>query len=383
VRALALLPCRFWGGPEKQTLRLALWLRRHREVETVLAVMPHDPIDAERNPLYARARAAGLEAALFLQKRRYDVLEGVRLLQRLVDRHQPDVVLATGYKADVLAACLRDVPTVATVRGWTGEDAKVRFFDWLDRRMLPRHDAVTVVSSAQRDAVIRLGVEPARVFRVPNAIELTDLPPPRAKEDLCRELGVDPRRPLIGAVGRLSPEKGHRVLLDAFAGLRRDLPTAHLVLVGDGPEEPALRRQAHGAGLTEHVSFLGLRQDGQQLIAAFDVMALPSFTEGMPNVLLEAFAYGTAAVSTAVGGVTDMVADGRSGWLVSPGRPTELTAALHDALANPAERARRAAEARIVLRESFTVEMQAEAWLHAARSALAAQPARRRASASS
>ena len=233
-----------------------------------------------------------------MQKRRYDLLEGVRVLRQLVARYQPDVVCATGYKADVLAAWLADTPSVATLRGWTAQDAKVRLFEWLDRRTLRRHDSVIVVSNTLREAAIRAGAAPERVFWVPNAIDPDQLPPPRLREDLCREIGADPGQPLVGAVGRLSPEKGHRVLIDAFARLRNRLPGARLAIAGDGPEEASLRRQVEALGLSGHVTFMGLRADGQQIIAALDVMVLPSFSEGMPNVLLEAFAYGTPVVAT-------------------------------------------------------------------------------------
>jgi glycosyltransferase involved in cell wall biosynthesis len=370
MRALSILPCRFWGGPEKQTLQLALWLRDRHAVDTVITVMPHDAERADENPLLVRAREAGIEATLFRQKRRYDLVEGYRLLRTLVIRYRPDVVCATGYKADVLAAWLQDVPTVAMLRGWTAEDAKVRFFEWLDRRSLSRHDAATVVSETLRQQVIRQGVPPDRVYLVPNAIDTARLPPARLREDLCREIGVDPQRPIVGAVGRLSPEKGHRVLLDAFHAVQRRIPGVQLVLVGDGPEGPSLRRQAEALGLAASTVLLGLRKDGQQIIGALDVMALPSFSEGMPNVVLEAFAYGTPVVATAVGGVPDMVADGRCGWLVPAGDAARMAGALTEALENRQEAERRAREARTILGERFTVEKQALAWLRATETAI-------------
>lgn len=366
MRTLHLIPCRFWGGPEKQTLQLAVWLRDNRAVETVIAVMPPDAERAGENPLLVQAREAGLEATPFLQKRRYDMVEGFRLLRGLVARYRPDVVCATGYKAAVIASWLNSVPTVAAVRGWTAEDAKVRFYEWLDRRSLRKHDAITVVSKALRDEVVREGAAPDRVFWVPNAIDPDRLPPRRQKEDLCREIGSDPKRPIVGAVGRLSPEKGHRILLDAFVSLRRSVPGAQLVLVGDGPEEPALRKQADNLGVSDSITFMGLRRDGQQIVGALDVMALPSFSEGMPNVVLEAFAYGTPVVATAVGGVPDLMADARAGWLVPAGDPAQLAAALAEALINRQDAERRARQARVVLAESFTVEKQALAWLRAA-----------------
>jgi glycosyltransferase involved in cell wall biosynthesis len=370
MRALSLLPCRFWGGPEKQTLRLASWLRDHAAVETVVAVMPTDAVPVEENPLIVRARAAGFEAVAFEHSRRYDLVEGVRLLRRLVERYRPDVVCATGYKADLLAAWTSGTPSVATLRGWTAQDAKVRFFEWLDRRTLRRHDSVIVVSNTLRDAALRAGVAPQRVFWVPNAIDPEQLPEPRKREDLCREIGADPGRPLVGAVGRLSPEKGHRVLVEAFWLLQRRLPGSRLAIAGDGPEEVSLRRQVATLGLSDHVTFLGLRADGQQLIGALDAMVLPSFTEGMPNVLLEAFAYGTPVVATRVGAVPDMVAEARSGWLVPAGDAAALAAALVEALEDRSEARGRADRARIVLSERFTVEKQGRAWLQAVTAAL-------------
>ena len=273
--------------------------------------MPADAHDARQNPLLVRAREAGLDATLFLQKRRYDLVEGYRLLRELVARYQPDVVCATGYKADVIAAWLDDMPTVATLRGWTARGCEgAPSSSGSTAGACGGTTPMTVVSKTLREAAIREGVAPARVFWVPNAIDLVQLPPPRLREDVCREIGADPKQPLVGAVGRLEPgerpprpDRRLRSLCGAPAGCpARDR--------GDGPEEAALRRQAKDLGLSASVTFMGLRKDGQQIIGALDVMALPSFSEGMPNVVLEAFAYGMPVVATAVGGVPDMV--GRS-----------------------------------------------------------------------
>jgi glycosyltransferase involved in cell wall biosynthesis len=369
MRVLALLPCRFWGGPEKQTLHMARFLRDNHDVDTVFAVMPANAAPPETNPLLLRARDAGFPCIPFEQKRRYDLLEGLRLLRGVVAQHGPDLVWATGYKADVLAAWLDEKPTLATLRGWTAQDAKVRFFEWLDRKTLRRHDALTVVSERLRDQALREGARPERVFCVPNAVDLATLPKPRTRVELCRETGLDPAGPLIGVVGRLSPEKGHRVLLDAFHALRSHHPAAQLVVVGDGPEDAALRDQADRLGLSSCTAFAGLRSDGQQLIGALDVLALPSFSEGMPNVVLEAFAYGIPVVASAVGGVPDML-DHEGGWLVPPGEPTVLAGALDQALRARSEAERRAGVSRRRLLERFTVEKQAAAWLTAARAAL-------------
>ena len=110
---------------------------------------------------------------------------------------------------------------------------------------------------------------------------------------------------------------GVRVLLD-------DAPTAHLVLLGSGAEEAALRRQVEQSGLTRRVAFAGFRRDVLACLAAADVVVNPSFTEGLPNVLLEAFSLGRPVVATDVGGTAELVQDGRSGWLVPAGNPAAL-----------------------------------------------------------
>jgi glycosyltransferase involved in cell wall biosynthesis len=370
MRVLTVLPCRFWGGPEKQTLQLASWLRKNRNVETIFAVMAPDGDGIEKNPLMIRARDAGFVAELFAPGHRYDPIAGVRGMRRLVGRYRPDVVCSTGYKADLLTSCLRGVPTVTTLRGFTAQNAKVRFFEWLDLKSLRFHDSIIVVSNALRDRAIRNGAAPAKLFWVPNAIDMTLLPPRRERDEWCREIGADPARPILGVVGRLSPEKGHSILLSALASLTRSLPEVQLVVVGDGPEETALRRQTAALGLSDSVIFTGLRPDGQQIIGALDVLALPSFTEGMPNVLLEAFAYGTPVVATSVGAVPDMIERGRSGWTVTPGDTTALSEALREALLNRPEAARRALEAQAILAERFTIEKQGMSWLRAIDSAM-------------
>jgi glycosyltransferase involved in cell wall biosynthesis len=355
---------------------MAAWLRENRCVETLFAVMPSNAEAASTNPLLLRARESGFLAEPFEQKRRYDLLEGCRQLRSLIALHRADLVWATGYKADLIAAWVGSAPTLATLRGWTAEDAKVRFFEWLDRKSLRRHAAITTVSRQLRVQAVREGALPERVFWVPNAIDVAQLPPPRVRADFCREIGADPSRPLVGAVGRLSPEKGHRVLIEAFRQLKRRLPQVQLVLVGDGPEERALRAQAEDLDLSSSTTFTGHRADGQQIIGVLDVLALPSLSEGMPNVVLEAFAYGTPVVATAVGGVPDML-DATSGWLTQPGDAGALASAVHECLVDRPEAERRAVQARSRLEEFYTVEQQATEWLAAAEAALRSRQARR------
>lgn len=370
IRVLYVLPCRFWGGPERQTLQAARFLREAHGCEAVFAVMPPRGTSHEVNPLLVRARAEGFVAEPFRMRHGYDPVEGVRTMHSLIRVHRPDVVSVAGYKANVLAALTRAVPTVAAVRGWTGEDWKVRAFEWLDQRTLRLHDAVVIVSESQRSRVVRAGVRADRVFLVRNGVDLQRLPAPISAHALRAELRLPREATLVGAVGRLGVEKGQSVLIDAFARLAGARPQLHLVLIGDGPEKLALATAAAARGVQDRVHLLGLRTDGAQLIGALDLLALPSYTEGLPNVVLEAFAYGTPVVASAVGGVPELVTAGETGWTVAPGQPEALAAALSEALDNPAEARRRAGMAHVRVSAEFSAEEQARAWLAAYRSVL-------------
>ncbi len=174
---------------------------------------------------------------------------------------------------------------------------------------------------------------------------------------------------MVGCVGRLSVEKGGRFLLDAMPSVLQQLKDVLLLMVGEGDQRAALQALAQALGIQEAVRFLGERADARQIIGALDLLALPSLTEGLPNVILEAFAYKTPVVATAVGGVPELVQDGETGWLVPPRNPQALAQAIVDALSHPEEARRRAENAYRHLLQHFTVEKQVDRWeqaLHAA-----------------
>lgn len=225
------------------------------------------------------------------------------------------------------------------------------------RLLLRRMDAVAVLWPGAGESVRALhGVAAERIHVIPNGVpaERCPVPDADARAAARRGLGLPPDAPVVAVIGALGPEKQVGDVISAVAAL----PDAHLLVAGDGPERVALEQYAEGHA-PGRVHFAGMLPGPTRALAAADVVALPSRTEGMPGVLIEAGLSGVAVVATDVGGVAQIVRAGDTGLLVSPGDVPGLTAALDRALA---ERARLGAAARRHCLAAFEIGAVADRW---------------------
>ena len=168
-------------------------------------------------------------------------------------------------------------------------------------------------------------------------------------------------RPDILCVARLSPEKGHLVLLDALARLRDQGVDIRCTLVGDGPMRSTIEARAEALGLTTSLKFHGSLEPDRvaELYMSVDAIVLASFSEGVPVVLMEAMAHGRPVVATRVGGVPELVRDGYSGLLVAPGDAEALSEGLRRILDNPVWAATLGRNGAQRVREEFNIDASA------------------------
>lgn len=287
----------------------------------------------------------------------------VREIAAHLENFEADVLCCHGYKANILgrlAARRRKIPVVAVARGWTGESFKVRLYERLDRFHLRWMDRVVCVSEAQATKVRRAGVRPDRIRVIYNAIDPSRFhePDERYRAKLLRYFR-QPRTHVIGAAGRLSPEKGFSVLVSAAERVLREHPLAGFVLFGEGPERAALQQQINAAGLGQSFVLAGFRADLDRILPHFDLLVLPSYTEGLPNVVLESFGAGVPVVATAVGGTPEVIDDGASGYLVPPGNADTMAERIGTALDNADELPEMGRMGRLCVQEKFGFAMQA------------------------
>jgi L-malate glycosyltransferase len=160
----------------------------------------------------------------------------------------------------------------------------------------------------------------------------------------------------IVTVANLRPEKAHEVLLQAAARLTPRYPHLQFTIVGDGPRADELRTLAETLGVATHVSFLGHREDVPALLASADAFVLPSRSEAFPNGAIEAMAAGLPVVASRVGGLLDLIEDGRTGMLVQPDNPAALAEALESLILSPARAAMVGSAARDEVTRRYSFE---------------------------
>lgn len=353
----------FFGGPERQMLGLADHLSPG--CRTTVACFREGGRGAE----FLRVAADRGHAAVGLSHDTPHLFRAADEIAGLLRDRAGDVLLCHGYKANLvgrLAARQVGLPAVAVSRGWTGESLKVRLYEWLDRRHLPLMDRVVCVSAGQAAKVRRAGVRDDRVAVIRNAArpEAFADPDPAARHDLLSQFPGDSGvSRVVVAAGRLSPEKGFDVLVDAARPILDRDPRCGVVVFGEGGERQRLERRVAALGLGGRFVLPGFRHDLDRLLPWADVLAVPSHTEGLPNVVLEAAAAGVPVVATAVGGTPEAVLDGETGHLVPPADPTTLAERLTALLVDTGARRRMGDAAQSFVRDQFSFAAQADAYL--------------------
>jgi glycosyltransferase involved in cell wall biosynthesis len=223
-----------------------------------------------------------------------------------------------------------------------------------DRLLAGWTDRAIAVSGSTREFLVRERRVPAdRVRVIWNGAPLAEFAPvsPDQAAKTRAALGLPPEALVIGTIGRLNEQKGHRYLIEAAPSVFESCKSARLLIVGDGDLHEPLRGQAQALGLGDRVVFTGHRSDVREMLGAIDVVCLPSLYEGTPLALFEAMAAARAVVASEVDGCAEVLVDGVTGILVPPRDPGALSRALIRVLAEPPLRARLGGAARLASRE--------------------------------
>lgn len=293
-------------------------IARGGEVSLIVPSRPEIPM-----PRFAEFAAHnGIPCRVMVDRGALDV-RLVRLVKSFLAEWRPDIVETHGYKATAVMFALRSmgvrVPWIGYFHGTTDLGLKDRIYHRLDMLMLRAADRIVVPSKRQ----IGLFAKAQARTRVIH----TALPDERTGVQRPQRAVLPGRIPVIGVVGRLSREKGVDIFLDTLARLAKDGHVFKALIAGEGPERSALEKKTSELGLSDQVRFLGHVDSMEQVYSGLDLLVIPSRSEGLPNVLLEAMRDDIALVATDVGAMPEVLD-------VAPGAfrmvPPENPAALAD-----------------------------------------------------
>jgi glycosyltransferase involved in cell wall biosynthesis len=341
------------GGQERIALDLAtLQVAAGHEVCAVSLGSPPE------GPLAAAFRAVGVQTETVAKGKGFDPTLPFRLAARFSKR-RVHVVHTHNPHALVYGAPAAALVRATSVHSKHGKNLAGPRRMWLRRAAARFVDAyVAVTSTLGQIALQNRECAPELLHVIPNGIDAVRFSPrPDARRQARAELGIPESAWVVGTVGRLSPEKNQALLVDAMTPLLS--PERQLVIVGDGPEREPLKLRVAATWRAEFVHLTGARADAENLLAAFDVFALTSRSEGLPLVLLEAMAMRLPVVSTAVGGVPDLVEHGVTGFLVEPGDRPALAKQLAWLASSPPAALEVAEVARHVVLEQYTMQRMA------------------------
>jgi glycosyltransferase involved in cell wall biosynthesis len=346
------------GGMERMIATLAMTTDAEQYHVSVLCLKE---FGAEAD----RLSEAGIEVHLAHVPRHRPEYFPFRRVERCLRALSPDVVHThntPGLVYGAVGAWLAGVPTIVHTEHGRQFPGRLRYavaervastFAW----------RVVGVSDAMSSGLRRhVKIDRSKLRTIPNGVIAPEAPLPAEIRAVMDSIGVPPDAKIVGLAARLVYEKGIEYLLDAWPSITKSIPSAVLLLVGDGPERNALEARAEQLGIQASVKFVGMRSDVATFMHAFDVCVMPSVSEGLPLALLEGMAARRAIVATRVGGMPQALDDGRAGLLVEPRDAPGLANAIVRLLSHPDEAGQLGSAARARFEMRYTAHSMAAAY---------------------
>lgn len=339
LRVLTITGNAIVGGMEMAVLRLAE--RLPRDLYRLSALCPFE------SGFTSALRACGVAVHVVAMGEQLR-WQSIQYAASLVREHDIDVIHAhmpIAHAVAGLAGCSTRTPVLATIHAM-----HVAMRDLEVHRLAGTH--LCVVSEAARAHALAIGVRPARITVIRNGVDSERFVP---RSDAAVRA---PGGPMIGYVGRLSPEKHPALFLRAAALVHARLPDARFVMIGDGPLRPSLETLAASLSIGEALTFAGECADMPARYSSLDLLLLTSWHEGTPLAVLEAMACGVPVIATEVGGVPELVVAGTTGWLTAAGDEVQMAARVVELLQAPDAMRRFAAAGRERARTCFALDEQ-------------------------
>jgi glycosyltransferase involved in cell wall biosynthesis len=351
-------------GAERVILELAAGLKDSQYAPVIGVIENRHKSHAE---LISAARAARLPAVLFRCRKPFDLKTALEIRSYIKQNHIA-IIHPHGYKANfytLMSSAFIKIPRIATCHPWTETDYNIRarVYTFLDKTWLKKMDGVVAVSQEVRRELHKRLPE-AKCEVIANGIDLQRFCLEKNGNSLRKSFEITGSDFLIGTIGRLVPEKGYQYLITAAKAICRKYPRVKFIVVGNGPLQSELEKLVADNDLGDKIQFSGIRGDIPELLSIMNLFVLPSVSEGVPMVLLEAMAAGKPVISTEVGDIPQIIRHGYSGWLIPPKNTEALAAAMEELIQDSNKAERLALAAREEVKNRFSAKNMASQYIH-------------------
>jgi glycosyltransferase involved in cell wall biosynthesis len=350
-----------WAGAEVQMYTLAQSLSADSRISLSVIVLN----DKE---LALKLREIPVEITV-IDESKHGFREIVDHASEALKNKSIDILHSHRYKENILAAMLKkrlDIKyTVQTVHGATEpmsgiRKIKARIYETINRYYTRRFFNRIIAVSSDLQNQLKSKYPPGKLVNIHNSVNHANLKVTKDRNELLKEFRIDNDAIVIGTAGRMVPVKGYDIFLEMAKIIAAECPQARFLLVGDGPLLDDLKKQADNLGLGEKVVFPGFRADIPDILNALDIFVISSHHEGIPMIVLEAMALNLAMVSTAVGGIKEIIEPEISGLFAEPANPKALAEKCLRIIGDPSLRRRIQVAAGKRIENEYSANIQKE-----------------------
>jgi len=255
------------------------------------------------------------------------IFKSIFTLVNLIKDKQIHLIICHDYKSNlygIIAAKLCRKPAISVFHGRTSHSKKMIIYEKFDDKILRLFDGIICVSKSIKNNLIKKGFNPQKLKVIYNAIDIKEIDI-TIKTPIREELNLPEQSKIVVNIGRISPEKGQYFFIKAAMHVSSVLPNCYFLIIGNGPNLDKLKYVVKKAGYSHRIFFLGFRRDALAILKQSDLLVITSLREGLPLVLLEAFALKVPVLCSPVGGIPEVVSEGITGYLCPPNNTKKLS----------------------------------------------------------
>ncbi len=288
----------------------------------------------------------------------------IKIIRDILKNHQVKILHSHDFKANLyglMASNNLGLNRILTAGGTTRDSMVKRIYVYLDETFTYRfYDYIVAVSSEIYEKLLKKNIKTGRVLIIENGIDKSLYEHGANKSHINNPFPIDNTNKVFAVIGRLFPDKAHCHFIDAFFDIKKVYPTSIALIIGEGPSEEEIRKRIIDLKLEDSVFLCGVRKDMMYVYRSIDYLVIPSLTEGLPYVLLEAMLFKVPVLATNVGGIPNIVINGVTGYLVPPGDVQSLKNGMEKMLNDQEKTREMSEEGYKLVNEKYSARRMAE-----------------------